>query len=378
MDIIGAEKLDEFAQRHPNARSALNRWFRLIDEGTFRKVIKLDPNDIAAYNNRGVAKNYLHDYQSAIADFDKVIELDPSKALVYYNNGVVKNQIANYQSAITDFDKAIELGFNSVEVYYHRASAKVHLDKYNAALSDYDKVIELKPDFVEAYNIRGILRSELGRHDEALADYTEAIRIKPDYAEAYAYRGVLKAHLGRINTASSDFQKALELPKCSGNNNLKAFVENQLQQLNREASKHNNKEPRRGRQMQTHIVTRVIDGDTLEVSPEISRRAALQTPMERLIGAPLPAETPTERLSRPHTFHKIRLRNIDTPEIGTPQGEKAIRYLKQLLEGKRVTFKPAGISYDRVVADVWRYPDHVFVNAIMVYSGHAKWSHPPR
>ena len=129
--------------------------------------------------------------------------------------------------------------------------------------------------------------------------------------------------------------------------------------------------------MQTHVVTRVIDGDTLEVSPEISRRAALQTPMERLIGAPLPAETPTERLSSPNMFHKIRLKNIDAPERGTPQGEKAIHYLKQLLEGKRVTFKPVGISYDRVVADVWRYPDHVFVNAIMVHSGHAKWTYRP-
>ena len=130
--------------------------------------------------------------------------------------------------------------------------------------------------------------------------------------------------------------------------------------------------------MQTHVVTRVIDGDTLEVSPEISRRTALQTPMERLIGAPIPAETPTKRLNCPHMFHKIRLRNIDAPKSSTSQGEKALRYLKQLLEGKRVTFKPAGISYDRVVADVWRYPDHVFVNAIMVYSRHAKWSHPPR
>ena len=41
MDIIGAEKLDEFAQRHPNARSALNRWFKLIDEGTFRSIVEL-------------------------------------------------------------------------------------------------------------------------------------------------------------------------------------------------------------------------------------------------------------------------------------------------------------------------------------------------
>lgn len=41
MHIIGAEKLNEFAQRHPNARSALNRWFRLIDEGTFRSIVEV-------------------------------------------------------------------------------------------------------------------------------------------------------------------------------------------------------------------------------------------------------------------------------------------------------------------------------------------------
>ncbi len=128
--------------------------------------------------------------------------------------------------------------------------------------------------------------------------------------------------------------------------------------------------------MQTHVVTRVIDGDTVEVSPEIPRRTALQTPMERLMGVPL-NETPTQRLQNPNMFNKIRLRNIDAPETGTPQGEKAVHYLKQLLEGKRVRFKPAGISYDRVVADVWRYPDNVFVNAIMVHSGHAKWAYPP-
>ena len=74
--------------------------------------------------------------------------------------------------------------------------------------------------------------------------------------------------------------------------------------------------------MQTHIVTKVIDANTVEVSPEISRRTALQTPMERLIGTPLPAKTPMEQLNRPNMFNKIRLRNIDAPESDTPQGER--------------------------------------------------------
>ena len=41
MQIVGAEKLNRFAQRHPNIRSALNRWSRLITEGTFRSIVEL-------------------------------------------------------------------------------------------------------------------------------------------------------------------------------------------------------------------------------------------------------------------------------------------------------------------------------------------------
>ncbi len=197
-------------------------------------AIALKPDFWEASYNLGIARYDFRQYAEAMTDFNKAIELNHNFASAYYNRGILKSELKDYEGAITDFDKAIMLGFNSAEVYYHRASAKALLGEHDTAVSDYDKAIELKPDFVEAYNIRGILRSELGQHDEARADYTEAIRIKPDYAEAYAYRGVLEAHLGKINKARSDFQKALELAKRPGNNSFKAFVENQLQQLNQE------------------------------------------------------------------------------------------------------------------------------------------------
>lgn len=111
--------------------------------------------------------------------------------------------------------------------------------------------------------------------------------------------------------------------------------------------------------MQLFLVTEVIDGDTFKVDPPIPRSFALPTPMQQL--------------EIPNQFVKVRLANTNFPEKQTPQGEQAAHYLKGFLEGKRVTLKPIGISYDRVVAEVWRYPDKVFVNAIMVYSGYAKW-----
>ena len=41
MHITGREKLNNFAQKHPNARSALERWRRLIEEGNFGSIVGL-------------------------------------------------------------------------------------------------------------------------------------------------------------------------------------------------------------------------------------------------------------------------------------------------------------------------------------------------
>ena len=41
MEIIGRRKLDKFAQRHSTARSALQRWYALMEEGTFESFVDL-------------------------------------------------------------------------------------------------------------------------------------------------------------------------------------------------------------------------------------------------------------------------------------------------------------------------------------------------
>ena len=99
-----------------------------------------------------------------------------------------------------------------------------------------------------AYYNRGIQKALCEEFDAAIIDYNEAIRIEPDYAEAHANLGMAKAGLERIDEARSDFQTALELAEQQSNTDLKAFVENQLQQLNQAASKQSNKKPRRGGQ----------------------------------------------------------------------------------------------------------------------------------
>ena len=58
MEIIGRRKLDKFAQRYSTARSALQRWYALMEEGTFESFVDLretfpqaDPVPIKAGEN---------------------------------------------------------------------------------------------------------------------------------------------------------------------------------------------------------------------------------------------------------------------------------------------------------------------------------------
>ena len=136
------------------------------------------------------------------------------------------------EKALSAYDTAIRLQPDYAEVYNNRGNIKSELGFSDAALEDYNEAICFNPNFVEAYYNRGVQKVLCEEFDAAITDYTEAIRIKPNMAEAYANLGMAKAGLNRTDEAKSDLQTALKLAEQQGDNNLKAFVEAKLQQLN--------------------------------------------------------------------------------------------------------------------------------------------------
>ena len=136
------------------------------------------------------------------------------------------------EKARSAYDTAIRLQPDYVEVYNNRGNIKSGLGSYDAALDDYDTAIHLNPNFAEAYSNRGAAKFKLGRHDAALTDLNAAIRLQPDFMDAYANRGVAQLGLKNIDEAKLDFQIVLELAEQQENNDLKAFVEEWLRELN--------------------------------------------------------------------------------------------------------------------------------------------------
>jgi tetratricopeptide (TPR) repeat protein len=70
-----------------------------------------------AYNNRGLIKKALKDFDGATEDYTKAIEINPSFASAYFNRGnisVLKEEPGN---GCEDFKKALDLGLNKALEY---------------------------------------------------------------------------------------------------------------------------------------------------------------------------------------------------------------------------------------------------------------------
>lgn len=73
-------------------------------------VIKLNPDFIYAYFNRGNLRCALRDYRAAISDYSEAIKRDSEFAEAYFNRGLTRLQMGDMERGIEDLSKAGELG----------------------------------------------------------------------------------------------------------------------------------------------------------------------------------------------------------------------------------------------------------------------------
>jgi endonuclease YncB( thermonuclease family) len=100
------------------------------------------------------------------------------------------------------------------------------------------------------------------------------------------------------------------------------------------------------------IVSKVIDGDTIEISPLI--QISQINPISQI---------PTR---------SVRLLGIGSPEAGQPKYKEAKEFNESLVLGKKITLEydtPQNDKYGRILAWVWL--DGKLINQEMINAGHA-------
>lgn len=111
----------------------------------FSKAIKAVPDFSSAYFERGIVNGRLNLYPQAVSDFTKAIDLNPQDAAAFNNRGLAYARgLKQYEKAIDDFTKAVVLDPDFAEAYDNRAIAyQIGNDDKKKACADWKKACDL-------------------------------------------------------------------------------------------------------------------------------------------------------------------------------------------------------------------------------------------
>jgi tetratricopeptide (TPR) repeat protein len=174
----------------------------------FDQAIRLNPADVPAYVDRGIAYSAKGDHERAAADFDQAIRLDPKHAVAYANRGTLYLEMGDYDRAIPDLDRAIQLDPNRANYLNEGCWVHAVANRDLATARTYcDSALRLAPNDVPTLNSRGLVDLQQQRW----ADYDAAARARPGKADDLYGRGIAALRLGRTAEGQADLAAALKL-----------------------------------------------------------------------------------------------------------------------------------------------------------------------
>jgi serine/threonine protein kinase/predicted Zn-dependent protease len=216
-------------------------------QACFSVGIRLRPDLIWPYINRGIAALEHTDYNRALADFDYAIKARPNFTEARVNRALAKLGLGDAGGAIADLNAALEDPATPTRAYFIRARARQQLGDLagaeadhreglrrvprdelswvarglaklpahpQGALSDFDEALKLNPRSKPALQDKASVLSEsLGRAEDAIRTLDRLISMHPSYVAAVAGRGVLLARAGYRDAALRDAQHAMRLDR---------------------------------------------------------------------------------------------------------------------------------------------------------------------
>ena len=177
----------------------------------FTEALRINPQFAYAFHNRGLTRFEMGDFAEAIKDFDEAIKLEENRAEYFTHRGAAWHAAGDEAKALADFDKALSLSKRTIDAWLGKGNVFLGRNDYPAALENAAKALELEPKNASALNLRGWVAYKQQRFAEAKKDLDAAIEIAADFPVPLNNRGVLLVDEKKYDAAIADFGKALEL-----------------------------------------------------------------------------------------------------------------------------------------------------------------------
>jgi Flp pilus assembly protein TadD len=153
----------------------VDKEFKRDPIGHYSHLIRLDPQNYRAVNNRGNEYEKRGHHDLAIADYNHALEMRPDFTIVYINRGNAYQKVGEYEKALEDYNKAIQLNPHSDMAYNNRGFHLILMGKLDAAEHDIRIALEISPNNIYALNSMAELYAAKNDAEKACQWLHEAI-----------------------------------------------------------------------------------------------------------------------------------------------------------------------------------------------------------
>jgi len=144
---------------------------------------RLDPSDVDAQYQLGLALSAAGENNSAIKAFKKVLNLSPTHKGALYRKSALHLKLKDYQAAIDGLEKVCEKTPNNPKVYYLIGIAYDGLGEVDKAIEAVKKAIELNPTEIKYHQHLGFLNVRKDDHKAAAKHFTKVMELERELDE---------------------------------------------------------------------------------------------------------------------------------------------------------------------------------------------------
>jgi len=208
------------SSKEERQQKLINRSFALIEEGQSQKgieraeeAIRLNAENPAAWNAKGVALYKNGDIYESVQAFDKAIALKSDYTRAYYNRSNAFYRAGEYYRALDDLEPVIEYYSDSAFVFLSKGLAEVGLKQYKQAKVSFNQAASLDDSNAE---VTTNLASVYYFQDSLLTAQRltlEALELDAEEANAWNLLSLIQTDLGELNKALESINRAVNLNK---------------------------------------------------------------------------------------------------------------------------------------------------------------------
>ena len=200
---------------HPAALTqahALHKQGRLAEaEVLYRQVLKGQPRQVDALQLLALIEAQNQRHVEALSLFDAALKLRPDLVSAWVNRGVALQALNRNHDALVSYERALACQPGHPTAQFKRAAVLKALKRHGEALDGFNAVLRVAPQHVDALHLRSEVLQKLGRHAEALADCERCLALQPDRADAWMWHGAALMRLGTVVPALASYDRAVLL-----------------------------------------------------------------------------------------------------------------------------------------------------------------------